>query len=108
MTQRKKDLEFLKTTELFQGMNVGGMEYGMCNLKKRQPGQQPLSGREIHRYCSNRRDYRLFVHPGWKRINLETDLPERLFWDLHGSYSSRDAQHTAVHVPHYRTVHKEK
>ncbi|SET50320.1 Crp/Fnr family transcriptional regulator [Lacrimispora sphenoides] len=34
MTQRKKDLEFLKTTELFQGMNVGGMEYGMCNLKK--------------------------------------------------------------------------
>lgn len=34
MTQREKDLEFLKTTELFRGMNVGDMEYGMSSLKK--------------------------------------------------------------------------
>ncbi|MFT4006908.1 MAG: hypothetical protein QM683_15255 [Lacrimispora sp.] len=34
MTQREKDLEFLKTTELFRGMNVGDMEFGMCSLKK--------------------------------------------------------------------------
>ncbi|GLC80109.1 Crp/Fnr family transcriptional regulator [Lacrimispora brassicae] len=34
MTQREKDLEFLKTTELFRGMNVGNMEYAMHSLKK--------------------------------------------------------------------------
>ena len=34
MTQRGKDLEFLKTTELFRGMNVRDMEYAICSLKK--------------------------------------------------------------------------